>query len=79
MDISARWWIRRFLHRQACNSSRQTFCRRTLFLSLLNSADITFSVDYFGPLSLTPRDNLYILIFTDRCSRRADMFAVTVR
>ena len=31
----------------------------------------------FGPLPVTPRDNTYILLFTDRFSRRADMFAVT--
>ena len=35
------------------------------------------SVDYFGPLPVTPRVNTYILLFTDRFSRRADMFAVT--
>ena len=35
------------------------------------------SVDYFGPLPVTPRGNTYILLFTDRFSRRADMYAVT--
>ena len=38
---------------------------------------IAVSVDYFGPLSVTPRGNTYILLFTDRFSRRADMYAVT--
>ena len=34
------------------------------------------SVDYFGPLPVTPRGNTYILLFTDPVSRRADMFPV---
>ena len=34
------------------------------------------SVDYFGPLPVTPRGNTYILLFTDPFSRRADMFPV---
>ena len=38
---------------------------------------IAISVDYFGPLSATPRGNTYILLITGRFSRRADMFAVT--
>ena len=38
---------------------------------------IGFSVDYFGPLPVTPRGNTYILLFIDRFSRRADMYAVT--
>ena len=41
-----------------------------------NSSGITVSVDYFGPLPLTPRGNAYILLFTDRFRHRADMFAV---
>ena len=35
------------------------------------------SVDYFGPLPVTPRGNTYISRFTDRFSRRADMFPAT--
>ena len=38
---------------------------------------VAVSVDYFGPLPVTPRGNTYILLFTDRFSRRADMFPVT--
>ena len=34
-------------------------------------------VDYFDPLPVMPRGNTYILLFTDRFSRRADMYAVT--
>ena len=38
---------------------------------------VSVSVDYFGPLPGTPRGSSYILLFTDRFSRRADMFPVT--
>ena len=77
INICARWWIRRCLKCQACSTSRQMIRWPALFLSPPNSPGITVSVDYFGPLPLTPRGNLYILILTNRFSRRADMFAVT--
>ena len=35
------------------------------------------SVDNFGLLPVTPRGNSYILLVTDRFSRRADMYAVS--
>ena len=38
---------------------------------------VAISVDYVGPLPVTPRGNTYILLITDRFSRRADMFPVT--
>ncbi|CAB1115089.1 unnamed protein product [Ectocarpus sp. CCAP 1310/34] len=34
-------------------------------------------VDFFGPLSMTAKGNSYIWLFTNRFSRRADMFAVS--
>ncbi|CAB1103607.1 unnamed protein product [Ectocarpus sp. CCAP 1310/34] len=34
-------------------------------------------VDFFGPLPVTAKGNSYILLFTGRFRRRADMFAVT--
>ena len=36
------------------------------------------SVDYFGTLPLTTRGNSYVLLFTDRFSRRADIHAASV-
>ena len=39
---------------------------------------VTVSVDYFGPLPVTPRENSDNLLFTDRFSRHADMYAVSV-
>ena len=35
------------------------------------------SIDYFAPLPVTPRGNTYILLFTDRFSRRSNMYAFT--
>ena len=37
---------------------------------------IATSVDYVGPLPVTPRGNTYILLFTNHFSRRVDVFAV---
>ena len=77
IDVSARGWIRRCLHCQARKASRQTVRWPTLSLPLPNGPGITVSVDYFGPLPLTPRGHVHILLFTDRFSRRANMFAVS--
>ena len=77
MDVSARWWIRRCFHCQARKNSRHTIRWPTLSLPLPNGPGITVSVDYFAPLPLTPRGNVHILLFTDRFSRRADIFAVS--
>ena len=38
---------------------------------------IAISADFFGLLLVTPRGNTYILLVTDRFSRRGGMFAVT--
>ena len=38
---------------------------------------VAVSADYFGPLPVTPRGNTYILLFTDRFSRQADMSPLT--
>ena len=46
-------------------------------LDALAGPGIAVSVDYVGPLPVTPRDKTYIPLFTDRFSRRADMYAVT--
>ena len=49
----------------------------TLYLPLPSGSEVAVSVDYFGPLPITPRGNSYILLFTDGFSRRADMYAVS--
>ena len=77
MDVSTRWWLRHCLKCQARKTSRHTTRWPPLLLPLPNGAGILVSVDYFGPLPLKPRGNAYILLFTDRFSRRADMYATT--
>ena len=77
MDICTRWWVRHCLKCQARKTSRHTARWPVISLPLPNGPGETVSVDYFGPLPLTPRGNTYILLFTDRFSRRADMYAVT--
>ena len=69
MDISTRWWLRRCL--KASKNSRQTIRWPTLSLPLPNGPGVLAS------LPTTPRGNSYILLFTDRFSRRADMYATT--
>ena len=46
-------------------------------MPLPEGPDVAVSVDYFGPLPVPPRGNTYILLFTDRFSRRADMLPIT--
>ena len=46
-------------------------------MPLPEGSRVVVNVDYFGPLPVTPRGNTYILLFTDRFSRWADMFPVT--
>ena len=77
MEVCTKWWVRRCLKCQARKTSHQTIRWPTLSVPLPNSPGISISVDYFGPLPTTAQGNSYILLFTDRFSRRADMFAVT--
>ena len=77
MEACTKWWVRRCLKCQVRKTSRQTVRWPVLPIPLPNSPGVALSVDYFGPLPMTARGNLYILFFTDRFSRRADMFAVT--
>ena len=62
----------------ACKTSGQTVRWPVLSIPLPNSPGVAVSVDYFSPLPTRARGNSYILPFTDRFSRRADMFAVTL-
>ena len=77
MEACTKWWVRRCLKCQARKTSRQTVRWPVLPIPLPNSPGVAVSVNYFGPLPITARGNSYILLFTDRFSRRADMFAVT--
>ena len=77
MSVSTRWWLRRRLQCQARLSSRQTVRWPILALPLPSGPGVVVSVDYFGPLPLTPPGNSYILLFTGRFSHRANMYAVS--
>ena len=77
MEACTKWWIRRCLKCQARKTSRHTIRWPVLSIPLPNSPGVSVSVDYFGPLPTTARGNSYILLFTDRFSHRADMFATT--
>ena len=77
MEVCTKWWVRHCLKCQARKTSRQTIRWPTLSVPLPNSPGISISsVDCFRPLPTTARGNSYILLFTDRFSRRADMFTV---
>ena len=77
MEVCRKWLVRRCLKCQARKISRQTIRWPTLSIPLPNGPRISVSVDYFGLLPITARENSRILLFTDRFNRRADMFAVT--
>ncbi|CAB1107450.1 unnamed protein product [Ectocarpus sp. CCAP 1310/34] len=76
MDRSVRWWLRSCLVCQARKTSRQTARWPIIAMPLPQGPGTVVGVDFFGPLPLTAKGNSYILLFTDRFSRRADMFHV---
>ena len=77
VEACTKWWVRRCLKCQARKTSCQTVRWPVLPIPLPNSPGVAVSVDYFAPVPTTVRGNSYILLFTDRFRRRADMFAVT--
>ena len=77
MEACTKWWVCRCLKSQARKTSRQTVRWPVLPIPLPNNPGVAVSVDYFGPLPIAARGKSYILLFMDRFSRRADMFAVT--
>ena len=76
VNVCTRWWLRHCLKCQARKTPRPTVRLPIISMPLPEGRGIAISVDYFGPLPFTPRGNTYILLITDRFSRRADMFAV---
>ena len=77
MNVCTLWWLRHCLKCRAQKTPRLTVRWPIISMPLPEGPGIAVSVDYFGPLPVTPRGNTYILLFTDRFSRRADMFPVT--
>ena len=79
MSTGTRWWLHNSLRCQARKTSRLTARWPITTMPLSEGPGIAVSVDYFGILPATPRgiNSTYILLLTDRFSRRADIFAVT--
>ena len=77
MNVCTRMWLRHCLKCQARKTPRLTVHWLIITMPLPEGPDVAVSVDYFGPLPVTPRGNTYILLFTDRFSRWADMFPIT--
>ena len=77
MSICTRWWLRNCLKCQARKTSRLTARWPIISMPLPEGPGIVVSFDYFGALLVTPRGDTYILLFTDRFSRRADVYAVS--
>ena len=77
MIFCTRWWLRHFLKCQARKTPRLTVRWSIITMPLPEGPGIAVSVVYVGPLSVTPRGNTYILLFTDRFSCRPDMSPVT--
>ena len=76
MRVNTRWWLRHCLKYQA-RKKHPTDCPMANHLHASPGRSWHRHVDYFGRLPATPRDDTYIVLITDRFSRRADMFAVT--
>ena len=78
-DISTRWWLHHCRKHQVRKASRLTIRWSTFSLPFTNGPGILVSVDYSGPLPLTLRGNACIFLFTDRFSRRADIYTTTLQ
>ena len=77
MNVCTRWWLRHCLKCQARKTPRLTVRWPIITMPLPEGPGVAVSVDYFDSLPTTPRSNTYILLFTDRFNRRADLFLVT--
>ena len=77
IKMCTRRWLRYCLKCQARKNPRLTVRWPTITMPLPEGPGVAASVDYFGPLPVTPRGNTCILLLTDRFSRRADKFPVT--
>ena len=77
MNVCTSWWLRHCLKNQARKTPRLNFRWPIISMPLPKGPGVAVSVDYFVPLPVTPRGNTYILLFTDRVSRRVDMLPVT--
>ena len=77
MSVCTRWWLHHCFKCQARKNPTVDCPLAHHHMPLSEGPRIAVSIDCFDPLPVTPRGNIYILPFTDRFSRRADMFPVT--
>ena len=77
INVCTRWCLRHCFNCQARKTPSLTVRWPIILMPLPGGPGVAVSVDCFGPLPVTPRGNTYILLFTDRFGRRADMFTVT--
>ena len=77
MNVCTQWRRRHCLKCQARNTPWLTVRWPTSSMPLPEAPAVAISVNCVGPLLVTPRGNIYILLITDRFIRRADMFPVT--
>ena len=77
MSVCIRWRLRYCLRCQERKTPWRPARWPIITMPLPEGPGIAVSVDCFGPLSVTPRGNTYILLFIDRFSHQADMFPVT--
>ena len=77
MDVCTRWWLRHCFKCQARKTPQQTVRSPIISMPLPEGPGVAVYFDYFGPLPVTPRGNTYIMLFTDRFRRRADMVPAT--
>ena len=85
MNVCTLRWLRHCLKCQVRKTPRLTVRWPIISMPLPEGPGIVVSVDYFSTLSVTPRGNTCILLFndhfsclfSDRFSRRADMFPVS--
>ena len=71
------WSFHHCLQCQARKTPRSTVRWAVISIPLRPGLGSAVSVNHFGPMPLTPGGNTCIFLFTDRFSRRADMFAFT--
>ena len=62
MDMCTRWWLRHCLKCQARKTPRLTVRWPIISMPLPEGLGVAISVDYFGPVPVTPRGNTYILM-----------------
>lgn len=77
MEMCTRCRIRVCLKCKARKNTHQTVRWSTLSLPVPNGPGVYVAIKYFGPLTVTARGTSYIVMFTDRFSRHAGMYAVT--